>query len=184
MLKFPFLLAITLLLTCPFWGHAQHRLSFEAGYFGNHISQPGAVIGFEYESIFSPDFSSPLRTNLGFFKGPEYNSMFLEVHKGFRKKMSSGLYLEQSVGIGVTGTVFTLENMWYNDTVSGAIFRYKDGINWGLSPSATFGLGYAPENSPHAFWVRPKIYWNFFIRGLQHPYGALQIGYSYTFKSN
>ncbi|MEZ4850879.1 MAG: hypothetical protein R3B93_20125 [Bacteroidia bacterium] len=183
-MKLHFLIILSLLLSLPFGGYSQNRMSLEVGYYGNRISQPGATIGFEYDKSFTGDFSSPLRLNIGFFKGPEYNVLFLEVHKGFRKKMDSGLFLEQSIGVGAVANFFTLESMWYSDPVSGSIFRYKEGANWGISPSVTVGAGYSPKNSPHSFWIRPKVYWNFFIRGLQHPYGALQIGYSYTFKSN
>ena len=110
----------------------------------------------------------------------------MDIHKGFRKYYKSGLVLEQSIGVGLGATFYTLESIWYTEKHGGS-FRYYDGANWGIMPSVTAGIGYnlsKKDGTNHFIWVRPKIYWNLGIRGLHLPYAALQIGYTHHIKTN
>jgi hypothetical protein len=165
---------------------AQKRLNAGIGYFGSNATSPGVVLEFEVEKIFTEDLTSPFRTDIGFFSTTDYNTLYIDINKGFRKYFKSGLYVEQSVGIGMSATFFTLESIWYTQKL-GPPFRYNDGANWGLMPSLTLGAGYdlsKNKTANHIIWVRPKVFWNLGIRGLNAPYAAIQIGYSYNLKSN
>ena len=67
-----------------------------------------------------------------------------------------------------------------------SVVRYRDGANLGFTPSVTLGAGYnltRNQETQNLIWIRPKIYWNFGVRGLNLPYAALQIGFTHTFKN-
>ncbi len=80
---------------------AQTRISAGAGYYGENVINPGFVLEFEHEKFHAESFSLPLRADLGFHSNPDYTAMTLDLHQGFRKYFESGIFLEQSVGIGV-----------------------------------------------------------------------------------
>lgn len=166
-------------------GISQTKLNIGGAYFGDALTNPGVMVELERETYFSKDFSLPLRANVGFFSTKEFNSFLLDIHKGFRKYHKSGFFWEQSVGIGVIANYYTHDNFWFIDNLSNVV-KLKKGANLGFSPSITIGGGYnisKKEGTQHLIWIRPKIYWNFGIRGLHLPYAALQIGYSYNLKS-
>lgn len=165
--------------------HAQSLISAGIGYFGEKTVHPGVVLEFEYETFHSESFSLPLRIDLGYFSDPDYNLMFIDIHKGFRKYFTSGLFVEQSIGLGIASSFYTLESIYYVDDFQGVV-RYRDGGNLGFTPSITLGAGYnltRNQEAQNLIWIRPKIYWNFGVRGLNLPYAALQIGYTHTFKT-
>ena len=164
---------------------AQSSMSAGFGYLWPHNGTFGAVVEFEYEKYHSESFSLPLRTDLGCFLTPDYHTLFLEIHKGFRKYFRSGFFVEQSLGIGILSNFYTVESIWYYDDF-GNTTRYNDGLNLGFTPSVTLGAGYnltrdkGPDN---LVWIRPKAFWNLGFRDFNLPYFALQIGYSHTFKT-
>lgn len=164
---------------------AQSNLNLGIAYYGENVTSPGIMVEFEYEKFYSKDLSLPLRADVAFFSTPEFNALTLDIHKGFRKYFDSGLYLEQSIGIGLISSFYTIESIWYIDNF-GSVVRYRDGANLGFMPSVSIGIGYnlTPNNEKqNLIWVRPKIYWNFGVRGLNLPYAALQVGYTYNFKT-
>ena len=121
--------------------YSQVHLNGGVGYFGEKGTSPGAVLEFEYENYFSENFSLPLRADLGFFTTPDYNVLFVGIHKGFRKYLPSGVFFEQSIGVGMSARFYSVESIWYYDKYLN-VTRYKDGANWGFSPSVSFGAGY------------------------------------------
>ena len=178
------ILIITLSLTATL-GFAQTKLNAGIGYYGHNATSPGAVLEFEIEKFYTKDFSLPLRADVGFFMTADYNALTIDIHKGFRKYLKSGFFFEQSVGIGMTASFFKIESIWYYDQYL-SVVRYKDGANWGFTPSVTIGAGYnlTPDKEhQNLIWIRPKIYWNFGIRGLNLPYAALQVGFTHNFKT-
>ncbi len=80
---------------------AASQLRAGGGYFGESFTHPGFVLEFEYEKVYSPVFSLPLRANLGYHVNKDYHTFFLDVHKRLRKLFRSGVFLEQRVGAGV-----------------------------------------------------------------------------------
>ena len=164
---------------------AQSSLNAGLGYLWPHQGTFGIVSEFEYEKYFSGSFSLPLRADMGYYMTPDYHTLFLEVHKGFRKYFTSGFFVEQSVGIGVLSNFYTIESIWYYDEY-GNTTRYNDGLNLGITPSVTLGLGYNlthEKGTGNLVWIRPKAYWNLGFRDLNLPYFALQVGYSHTIKA-
>lgn len=178
---------VLLILLLAFIGksYSQSRLNAGIGYFGGNFTHPGVLLEFEIENYFTDDFSLPLRSNIGYIVTPDFNSLSLEIQKGFRKYFKSGLFVEQSLGLGMMANFYKIESIWYYDQYL-SVVRYRDGANLGFMPSATLGLGYNlthAKGTQNLIWFRPKVYWNFGVRGLNLPYAALQIGYTYNFKT-
>lgn len=164
---------------------AQTDINVGVGYYGENLTSPGVVLEFEFEKFHSEYLSLPTRADLGFFIAPDYNAYTLDFHQGFRQYFKSGLFVEQFIGLGFIATTYNLESIWYIDDYGNPI-RYKDGLNIGFMPSVTVGVGYnLSENggNKNLIWIRPKVYWNFLIRGLNTPYWALQVGYTHTLKT-
>jgi len=176
---------LILLLALIGKSYSQSRLNAGIGYLGENAIHPGVVLEFELEKYFTEDFSLPLRADLGFFTAPDYKVLMLDVHKGFRKYLKSGFFFEQFVGVGLTSSFYTVESIFYVDKYQSNL-RYRDGANLGFTPSVTAGIGYNLTHKSETLnlvWIRPKIYWNFGVRGLNLPYAALQLGYTYNFKT-
>ena len=53
------------------------RLNIGAGYFGAALTEPGFLLEFEYNRIYDPLFSLPLRANLGYHHHKDYHALFL-----------------------------------------------------------------------------------------------------------
>jgi len=165
--------------------NGQTHLNGGIGYYGENVTHPGVVLEFEYERYFSEGFSLPLRADIGFHINPEYNAYTIDIHKGFRKYFNSGLFLEQSLGVGVIAKSYKGDDYWYYDQYFANI-PHGNSTVWGFMPSVTFGAGYnlsKEEEAARLIWIRPKIYWDLGFRGLELPYAALQIGYTHTFKT-
>jgi len=160
---------------------AQTHLKAGLGYYGESIVNPGVVLEFEYEKMQSEDFSLPLRVDIGFHSTPDFNAFSIDLHRGFRKSYKSGLFIEQSIGIGMINKSFKNSNYWYADQYFSVVVHGNKSV-WGVMPSVTFGAGYQLPNSG-ALWLRPKVYWDLGYRGLYIPYTAIQFGYTHTFKT-
>ena len=176
------LIAIITILSTPSFG--QYKLNAGGGFYGT-ASTPGFVLEFEYEKFYKDDFSSPLRADIAFTSSTDVNAITFDIHKGFRKYFSNGFILEQSVGAGIITSSYATEYLWYYDDYANPVFHYgKPQI--GFTPSVTLGVAYdMTKNSEKSnlIWVRPKVYWNLGERGLNMPFFALQVGYTYNFKT-
>ncbi len=165
--------------------NAQTHLKAGLGYYGESIVNPGVVLEFEYEKMQSEDFSLPLRVDIGFHSTSDFNAMTFDVNKGFRKFFNSGLFLEQSLGLGIISKKYKTEGIWYNDKYSVYVSHSHQMVS-GIMPSVTVGAGYrfSKNNTGSSLiWIRPKVYWDLGFRGLHLPYYAMQIGYTYTLKT-
>ena len=141
---------------------AQSNLNAGIGFIGGSNGQPGLVLEFEYEKMFSDNFSLPLRLDMGMISHRDYNSLVFDIHKGFREYFKSGFFVEQSLGIGLLSMSNKTGYDWYVDNF-GHVKRYGDNAAWGLIPSVTLGAGYnltAKKGTQNMIWIRPKIYWN------------------------
>jgi len=176
---------LILVITAGFHLAADAQTNFSAGvgYYGENVTNPGVVLEFEYERYYTEDLSLPLRVDFGFHSNPDYNAWTIDLHKGFRKYFKSGLFLEQSVGVGLIAKGYKTD-YWFYDDYANAIAHGNTTVI-GFMPSVTAGVGYDLSKNKEGqdlLWVRPKVYWDLGMRGLYLPYFALQVGYSHTFK--
>lgn len=162
------------------------NLSLAAGYFGEVITYPGLVAEIEKEKIFLNKLSSFTRIDLGFYTHPRsHNAVFLDFNRGFRRYAGNGLFFEQSIGVG-TLTSFYNEEVWHIDDKGNAIKVSRFG-NFSFMPSVTLGIGYSFRNSMERqklIWLRPKIFWQIPYNNSALPHLALQVGYTFTLKTN
>lgn len=164
--------------------YSQTRYNAGIGYQYEGENPHGMVLELEYEKFFANNFSLPLRADLGFFVGADYNNMTVEIQKGFRKYFPSSFFIEQMFGIGAMATSYKTD-IWYIDKYDNSIAHGNKAII-NLMPSVSFGAGYrfsSDEKRNNFIWIRPKAYWKIGFRGLHLPYLAIQAGFTHTFKT-
>ena len=164
----------------------QTHLNIGGGYYGQTLSYPGAVIHAELEKMHTENASIPLRAELGFFVHPRsHYGLFLNVNAGFRKYFNSGLFLEESVGIGIlqsflhTDGVFEVDDS--GNVSDGSVVNPID-----FMPSLTLGIGYnlsQGSGKQNLIWLRPQIYWQLPHKTTSTYSFALQIGFTHTLSS-
>lgn len=183
---------LSILLVCayglinPTQTKGQSLLNAEVSYSAESGISNGASLGIEYEKFFSENFSLPLKVSAGYTVKSDYNSFSIELHKGFRKYFGNGFFGEQYLGLGMMANYYKVESIWYYDQFDNLV-RFKDGANWGFMPSVTIGGGYNithKKGTSNFIWVRPKIYWNFGLRGLAMPFSSVQIGFTHNIKNS
>jgi len=161
----------------------QTHLNLGGGYFGQTLTHPGIVFEAELEHMFAEKASLPLRADLGFFVHPRNQyGLFLDLNAGFRRYLTSGLFLEEYVGVGI------LQSFVHSD----GVFEVDEGGNVSdgsrvnpieFMPSLTLGIGYNLTQSSakqNLIWLRPKIYWQVPHKSLSTYNFALQIGFTRT----
>lgn len=182
-MKHKFTLLI-LILGITLTGFSQKQLNLGAGYYGENGINPGVVFEMEYEKFISVDLSTPLKANLGYHNNPEYHAVTIDLHKGFRRYYSNGLFIEQYLGLGLIRKTFSNSNYQFQDNRGAVIFHGNKPVT-GIMPSVTVGVGYDfSANKDHSamLWIRPKVYWDLGYRPLNLPNAALQIGFTKTIK--
>ena len=164
----------------------QTHLNIGGGYYGQTLSHPGMVIQAELEKMYTDHASLPLRAELGFFVHPRsHYGLFFNLYAGFRKYFTSGLFLEESVGIGVLQSFLHSEGVYKVDdsgnVSDGSVVNPVD-----FMPSLTLGLGYnlsQGSGKQNLIWLRPQIYWQLPQKRTSTYNFALQVGFTHTLKS-
>ena len=82
----------------------------------------------QLEKPLAENFSLPLSLDIGYTVSTDYNTFNIEISKGFKRSFDSGLFIEQSIGIGLMAHYYKVESMWYytETTYAG---RYYEGAN-------------------------------------------------------
>jgi len=165
---------------------AQTNVNIGGGYFGQNITYPGLVLEAEIEHMFSEQASLPIRLDVGFNVHPRYSTaLFLDLNAGFRRYFKSGLFLEESVGVGV------IESFLHSDAVytvddSGKVSEDSRANPPEFMPSITLGIGYnltQGSGKQNLIWLRPKVYWQAPHKTVSTYNFALQIGFTHTISS-
>lgn len=165
---------------------AQTHVNVGGGYYGKQATYPGLVLEAEMEHMFSEYASLPIRLNAGFNVHPRHStSLFLDLNAGFRRYFKSGLFLEESVGLGA------MESIMHSD----AVYEVDESINvtevsrttpLSFMPSLTLGIGYnltQGSGKQNLIWLRPKIYWLVPHKTISTYSFALQVGFTHTINS-
>jgi hypothetical protein len=165
---------------------AQTNVNIGGGYFGKHASYPGLVLEAEMEHMFTEKASLPLRLDMGFYVHPRQSTgVFLDLNAGFRRYFKSGLFLEESVGMGVLET-FLHSDAVYSVDDSGKVSEDSRANPPVFMPSITLGIGYnlsQGSGKQNLIWLRPKIYWEVPHWELSTYSFALQVGFTRTITS-
>ena len=161
----------------------QNRFNLGAGYFGNTLTYPGLVLEAEWETNYTGKVSLPLRIDLGFYVHKRYNiGVFTDVNYGFRQYFKSGIYLEESIGVGVL-TTFLSNDATYEVNSAGGISETSNFGSVDFMPSVTLGVGYnltRRSDKTNLIWLRPKIFWQYPHKTTSTYNPGIQVGYTYT----
>lgn len=165
---------------------AQTRTNIGGGYFGHTLTHPGIVLEFELEKLFSEKASLPLRLDAGFYSHlRNHYGLFIDLSFGFRRYFKSGLFLEESIGIGVLEAIINSDGV-YNVDDNGNVTEASRFNPPDLMPSITLGIGYnLTKNSGtmNLVWFRPKIYWQYPHKTSSTFNPAVQVGFTHTIKN-
>jgi hypothetical protein len=162
---------------------AQTNINIGGGYFGHTITYPGLVLEAELERMFSENASLPIRLDVGYYVHPRYNSgVFADLNAGFRRYYNSGLFLEESVGIGVLQSFLHSDAVYQVDD-SGIVSEASRANPVAFMPSITLGIGYnltQGSGKQNLIWLRPKIFWEVPHKTTSTYNFALQVGFTHT----
>lgn len=165
---------------------AQTHFNIGGGYFGQTLSYPGLVVEAEWELMYSGKASLPIRTDLGFYVHPRHSyGLFLDVNAGFRRYYNSGIFLEESIGVGILQSFLHSDGVYKVDD-SGVVSDASRVLPADFMPSLTLGIGYNLTHGSgrqNLIWLRPKIYWQLPHKTESSYNFALQIGFTHTIRS-
>lgn len=171
-------IASLLLLIFCLKSYGQSDLNIGAGYFGHTITHPGLVLELEREMHYSDKASLPFRIDLGFFNHPRnHTGIFADANVGFRRYYRSGLFLEESIGIGIFEPVLNSDGV-YEVNAEGNVTESSRWMEPDFMPSLTLGAGYVFSDRLKV-WVRPKLYWQIPHKKSSTWNPVLQLGVSY-----
>ena len=163
---------------------AQNSLNAGIGMTVRSDGSKGAVLNMQFEKPLTENFSLPLSLDMGYTVSTDYNTFNIEISKGFKITFESGLFIEQSIGIGLMAHFYKVESIWYNNEQLYA-GRYRDGANWGITPAVKAGIGYnltRKKETQNLIWLRPKVYLNLGTQRLDIPFSAIQLGFTHQIK--
>ena len=165
---------------------AQTRINIGGGYFGQTATHPGIVLEYEMERMYSEKASLPVRFDAGFYSHPRnHYGIFADVSIGFRRYFKSGLFLEESIGIGVLETAINSDGIYSVDD-NGNVTEVSGFNPPDLMPSITLGIGYnltKGSSTQNLLWFRPKIYWQYPHKTSSTFNPAIQLGFTHTIKT-
>ena len=161
--------------------NSQKSLDVGIGYLGAEMKSSGIHLELSYNPGQSEKFSLPVNLTSSFASLEDYNSLTIDLQKGFRVFLAKDFYFEQFIGVGLIGNNYKNVDLWYYDEFINVTIP-TDGYNFSFSPSLSLGVGY--QISPKTrVWARQKTFWNLGFRGLHLPYFSYQIGFSYQLKT-
>ena len=185
MKKIYFLLVALVIISVSPEITAQTNINVGGGYFGHTVTHPGVVFELERERMFSENASLPVRLDLGFYVHPRnHTGLFLDLNFGFRRYFKSGLFLEESVGIGILQS-FLHSDAVYQVDEGGRVSEASRAYSPDFMPSLTLGIGYnltKGAGTQNLIWLRPKLYWQVPHKTTATFHPALQLGFTHTIK--
>jgi len=175
-----------ILIACSSLAFAQTRVNVGGGYFGQTLSYPGIVLEAELEKMFSENASIPIRADLGFYVHPRSQyGLFFDLNAGFRKYFNSGLFVEESIGVGILQAFLNSDGVYEVDD-EGVVSEGSRSVPMDFMPSLTLGIGYnltQGSGTQNLIWMRPKIFWQIPYKTQSAYNFALQIGFTHTIRS-
>lgn len=176
-------ITLVVLIIATYSTQAQRNFNVGAGYFGHTLTYPGLVLEAEWESAFEGKAALPLRINLGFFNHKRNSTgIFADVNYGFRQYFKSGIFLEESIGVGALVSLLN-NDATYQVTESGEVIEVSNFSTVDFMPSVSFGLGYkfsSEKIGANAVWLRPKVFWQLPHKSNSTYNAAVQVGFSHT----
>ena len=83
--------------------YSQKSLDVGIGYLGAEMKSPGIHLELSYDPGQSKKFSLPVNLTSSYASLEDYNSLTIDLQKGFRVFLSEKFYFEQFIGVGLIG---------------------------------------------------------------------------------
>jgi len=160
---------------------AQQRIyQLKAGYRLEGVTNHGAFLGVQMQKETEHPVSFPLGLQISAFSRDSYKVIALEAREGWERKFPGGFTVGQYLGIGAGAHSFSPGSIWYYDNF-GNVVGYRD--KWYVGAMASLGAQLKYRITENVgLQVNPVVYWDFLVRGLNLPYGAVQFGLTYQIK--
>ena len=162
--------------------HKRH--GFHIAYLGEMVTHPGLSIGYEKFLNYEDKFGIFLRSTLGFYRHFRNNTTYmLTLESGFRRNFRSGIFVDQSIGIGYFNRWVHGDGQFYVNENGG--IEEKSGIGRSFVPFlANLGLGYHIQTNKAQFspFIRPNFYWKMPFNETPNMQLAVMVGILYRSK--
>jgi hypothetical protein len=186
MKKTLFILTIFVGLVFPVQAQVNDRpkQAVHVAYLGEMLTHPGMSVG--YESYLSNDsrFQVFLRANVGFYHHYRNNNTYMfTLESGFRRNFASGIFLEQSLGIGYFYRKVHGDGQFAVEE-DGSIVE-KNALGRSFVPFlANVGIGYhiQTKRAQISPFIRPNFYWKMPFNETPNMQMAMMAGILYGFK--
>lgn len=159
--------------------HAVH-----AAYLGEMLTHPGVSLGYERYLNDDRKFEVFLRANLGFYHHYRNNNTFMfTLESGFRRNFKSGVFLEQSLGLGYFYRKVHSDGQ-YAVQDDGSILEVNSLGRSFLPFLANVGVGYHINTNKARIspFIRPNFYWKMPFNETPNMQMAVAAGILYGFK--
>lgn len=180
--------ALTLVLACSVGALAQGdrpaRHAVHVAYLGETLTHPGLSVGYEKHLNDESRFQVFVRANVGFYHHYRNNNTYMfTLETGYRRNFNSGLFLEQSLGLGYFYRKIHSDGQFaVND--NGSIVEKKSLGNSFLPFVANVGVGYhfQTKKAQISPFLRPNFYWKMPFNETPNMQMSLMAGILYGFK--
>ena len=160
------------------------RQAVHVAYLGEMLTHPGVSMGYERYLSNDSRFQVFLRANLGYYHHYRNNNTFmLTLESGLRRNFASGVFLEQSLGIGYFYRKVHGDGQFAVEE-DGSIVE-KNALGRSFVPFlANVGIGYHIQTRKAQIspFLRPNFYWKMPFNETPNMQMGLMAGILYGFK--
>src|SRR5690554_679529 len=160
------------------------RHGVHVAYLGETLTHPGLSIGYEKYLNEDSKFQVFIRANIGFYHHYRNNNTYMfTLETGFRRNFSSGLFLEQSLGVGYFYRQIHGDGQ-FTVNENGSIVEKGSLGNSFLPFVANVGLGYhfQTKKAQISPFLRPNFYWKMPFNETSNMQMTVMAGILYSFK--
>jgi hypothetical protein len=160
------------------------KYAFTVAYFGEMITHPGATLGIERYLLQDKRYRIFLGANLGMYTHTRnHTAYFINIQSGQRLTTGSGLFFDQSIGIGYLRSYLNGGDIFEVDAFRG-VYESKNSGRGHVMPSVSLGTGwdFSKKNIANlAVFVRPQVFWQYPFNNYSLVHLALQTGLTFHF---
>src|SRR5690554_1366501 len=153
-------------------------------YLGETLTHPGLSIGYEKYLNEDSKFQVFIRANIGFYHHYRNNNTYMfTLESGFRRNFKSGVFLEQSLGLGYFYRKVHSDGQ-YAVQDDGSILEVNSLGRSFLPFLANVGVGYHINTNKARIspFIRPNFYWKMPFNDTPNMQMAVAAGILYGFK--
>jgi hypothetical protein len=148
------------------------------------ITHPGATLGIERYLLQDKRYRIFLGANLGMYTHTRnHTAYFINIQSGQRLTTGSGLFFDQSIGIGYLRSYLNGGDIFEVDAFRG-VYESKNSGRGHVMPSVSLGTGwdFSKKNIANlAVFVRPQVFWQYPFNNYSLVHLALQTGLTFHF---